>query len=79
MNRLKTTLLLSLPTFPMVFMGSALGGTTGMVFAFHMACAMSFFSHWFSGKIVHKMSGVRPEQKIARLAAMTCRGCNAYQ
>jgi hypothetical protein len=31
MNRIKTTLLLSILTVLMVFMGSALGGTTGMV------------------------------------------------
>jgi len=43
----------------MVFMGSALGGTTGMVFAFLMACAMNFFSYWFSDKIVLKMYGAR--------------------
>jgi hypothetical protein len=34
LNRLKTTLLLSLLTVLMVLMGSALGGKTGMVFAF---------------------------------------------
>ena len=55
MNRLKTTLLLSLLTVLMVLMGSALGGKTGMVFAFFMACAMNFFSYWFSDKIVLRM------------------------
>lgn len=59
MNRLKTTLLLSLLTVLMVLMGSALGGKTGMVFAFFMACAMNFFSYWFSDKIVLKMYGAR--------------------
>lgn len=59
MNRIKTTLLLSLLTILMVFMGSALGGKTGMVFAFVMACAMNFFSYWFSDKIVLKMYGAR--------------------
>ncbi len=55
MNRLKTTLLLSLLTVLMVLMGSAFGGKTGMVFAFFMACAMNFFSYWFSDKIVLRM------------------------
>lgn len=55
MNRLKTTLLLSLLTVLMVLMGSALGGQAGMVFAFCMACAMNFFSYWFSDKIVLRM------------------------
>ncbi|MRR34770.1 protease HtpX, partial [bacterium] len=55
MNRLKTTLLLTLLTLLMVAMGSAIGGQSGMVFAFLMACAMNFFSYWFSDKIVLKM------------------------
>lgn len=59
MNRLKTTLLLSLLTVLMVFMGSAIGGRTGMVFAFLMALAMNFFSYWFSDKIVLKMYGAQ--------------------
>jgi len=37
LNRLKTTLLLSLLTVLMVLMGSALGGKSGMVFAFLLA------------------------------------------
>jgi heat shock protein HtpX len=59
MNRLKTTLFLSLLTVLMVLMGSAIGGQTGMVFAFLMAAAMNFFSYWFSDKIVLKMYGAR--------------------
>lgn len=59
MNRLKTTFLLSLLTVLMVFMGSAIGGQTGMVFAFLMAAAMNFFSYWFSDKIVLKMYGAQ--------------------
>ena len=59
MNRLKTTSLLSLLTVLMVFMGSAIGGQTGMVFAFLMAAAMNLFSYWFSDKIVLKMYGAQ--------------------
>jgi heat shock protein HtpX len=59
MNRLKTTLLLTLLTLLMVAMGSAIGGKTGMVFAFFMACAMNFFSYWFSDKIVLSMYGAK--------------------
>lgn len=59
MNRLKTTFLLSLLTVLMVLMGSAIGGKTGMVFAFCMALAMNFFSYWFSDKIVLKMYGAQ--------------------
>ena len=43
----------------MVFMGSAIGGQSGMVFAFFMAAAMNFFSYWYSDKIVLKMYGAR--------------------
>lgn len=57
MNRFKTTLLLTCLTLLMVTMGSAIGGSTGMVFAFSMACAMNFFSYWFSDKIVLRMYG----------------------
>lgn len=59
MNRLKTTLLLSLLTILMVTMGSAIGGKSGMVFAFVMALCMNFFSYWFSDKIVLKMYGAQ--------------------
>src|SRR5512138_110280 len=59
MNRLKTTLLLSLLTVLMVLMGSAIGGKSGMVLAFLMACAMNFFSYWFSDKIVLRMYGAQ--------------------
>jgi heat shock protein HtpX len=59
MNRLKTTFLLSLLTVLMVLMGSAIGGKTGMVFAFFMAAAMNFFSYWFSDKIELKMYGAQ--------------------
>jgi len=59
MKRLKTTLLLSLLTVMMVMMGSAIGGKSGMVFAFVMAAAMNFFSYWFSDKIVLRMYGAQ--------------------
>ncbi len=57
MNRFKTTILLTCLTLLLVAMGSAIGGRTGMIFAFFMACAMNFFSYWFSDKIVLKMYG----------------------
>lgn len=59
MNRLKTTFFLSLLTILMVFMGSLIGGKSGMVFAFIMAAGMNLFSYWFSDKIVLKMYGAR--------------------
>ena len=59
MNHIKTTLLLSLLTVVIILMGSAAGGKAGMIFAFFMVIAMSFFSFWFSEKIVLKMYGAR--------------------
>ncbi|RII30465.1 MAG: protease HtpX [Geobacter sp.] len=59
MNRLKTTILLSLLTLLMVLMGSAIGGKNGMILAFLMALAMNFFSYWFSDRIVLRMYGAR--------------------
>jgi heat shock protein HtpX len=55
MNRLKTTVLLTVLTLLMVAMGNAIGGRGGMMFAFLMACGMNIFSYWFSDKIVLKM------------------------
>ncbi|WP_282003818.1 zinc metalloprotease HtpX [Geotalea uraniireducens] len=68
MNRFKTTLLLTLLTLLLVTMGSAIGGRTGMVFAFFMACAMNFFSYWFSDKIVLAMYGAREIDEAANPA-----------
>ena len=58
-NKLKTTLLLSLLTVLMVLMGNAIGGQAGMMVAFLIALAMNFFSYWYSDKIVLKMYRAR--------------------
>ncbi len=50
MNHIKSTLLLSLLTVLIILMGSAAGGKAGIIFAFFMVLAMSFFSFWFSEK-----------------------------
>lgn len=54
-NIFKTTILLSLLTILLVFMGGAVGGKGGMIFAFFVAVAMNFGSYWFSDKIVLRM------------------------
>lgn len=59
MNRLKTTLLLTLLTLLLVSMGGAIGGRGGMLTAFIMAAVMNFGSYWFSDKIVLRMYGAR--------------------
>ena len=55
MNRFKTTILLTLLTMLLVFMGGAIGGQGGMIIAFVMAAVMNVGSYWFSDKIVLKM------------------------
>jgi hypothetical protein len=49
----------------MVIMGSAIGGTTGMVFAFIMAAGMYFFSYWYSDTI-HPENVCRPGNRRVR-------------
>lgn len=44
MNTLKTTFLMGLLTVLLVILGGALGGRSGMTFAFLMAGGMNFFS-----------------------------------
>jgi heat shock protein HtpX len=59
MNRFKTAVLLTVLTLLLVAMGSAIGGRSGMMFAFVIACGMNFFSYWFSDKIVLRMYGAQ--------------------
>lgn len=59
MNQFKTTILLSLLTVLLVFMGGAVGGQGGMMIAFGMAIVMNFGSYWFSDKIVLRMYGAK--------------------
>jgi heat shock protein HtpX len=51
----KTVLLLGALTGVLMFIGGAVGGQTGLVFAFIMAAAMNIASYWFSDKIVLRM------------------------
>jgi heat shock protein HtpX len=76
MNNINITLLLAILTLLMVFMGSALGSTTGLVFAFLLVCAMSFFSYWFSDKIVLKICGIRT-CGLPQAMSIPCVRCSA--
>lgn len=69
MNAIKTTLLMTLMTLLLMFIGAAIGGKGGMTTAFLLAGAMNFFSYWFSDKIVLNMYGARQvgEQEHPRL------------
>jgi heat shock protein HtpX len=55
MNLLKTTLLMTVLTVLLVFVGDIIGGNNGMIFAFVFAVVMNFGSYWFSDKIVLTM------------------------
>ena len=59
MNYTKTAMLLVLLTGIFVAMGAAIGGRTGMVFAFVVALGMNAFSLWKSDKVVLRMFGAQ--------------------
>nr|WP_304412863.1 hypothetical protein [Desulfuromonas sp. TF] len=59
MNLLKITFLLTCLTLLLVAMGSAIGGQSGMLIAFSLACGMNLFSYWYSDKIILKMYKAR--------------------
>jgi heat shock protein HtpX len=58
-NTVKTTLFLGALTGLFLFIGAALGGTTGMVIALVLAIAMNMGTWWFSDKIALKFSRAR--------------------
>ncbi len=60
MNTIKTAVLLTFLTVLLVFVGGALGGRSGMVFAFGIALVMNFVSYWFSDKMVLAMYRAQP-------------------
>lgn len=58
-NTLKTVLLLGGLTGLFLFIGSAVGGQTGMILAFLLAVAMNMGAWWFSDKLALRMSNAR--------------------
>lgn len=60
MNNLKTAMLLAALTALLLWMGQALGGRGGMVFALAFAVVMNFGAYWFSDRIVLRMYGAQP-------------------
>lgn len=56
---IKTTLLLGALTGVFVVIGSAIGGTDGMMIAFIIAVFLNMGAWWFSGKIALAMSGAK--------------------
>ena len=66
-STIKTTLLLGALTGLFLVIGSAIGGTGGMMIAFILAVALNMGAWWFSGKIALAMSGakeVSPEMHL---------------
>ncbi len=60
MNTIKTIGLMVFMTLLLVFVGAAIGGRSGMIFAFGLAVLMNFGSYWFSDKIVLRMYRAQP-------------------
>src|SRR5690242_11476524 len=60
MNILKTFLLMTGMMALFLFVGRAIGGQAGMMYAFVLAVGMNFFSYWFSDKMVLMMYGAKP-------------------
>lgn len=59
MNTLKVGVLLVALTALLIFVGDAIGGRGGAMFAFALALVINFASYWFSDKIVLGMYGAR--------------------
>ena len=58
-NTLKSAVLLAVLTGLLVVIGRALGGASGMVFAFGLAVLMNFGAYWYSDKLALSMAGAR--------------------
>jgi heat shock protein HtpX len=58
-NVVKTFVLMAALSALFMFVGQALGGQNGMVFALFMALLMNFFAYWFSDRMAISMSGAR--------------------
>ncbi|MBU0951887.1 MAG: zinc metalloprotease HtpX [Elusimicrobia bacterium] len=59
MNSVKTFILMFVLLLLFVWVGRIIGGQSGMLLAFFLACVMNFFSYWFSDKIVLMMYGAK--------------------
>src|SRR4030042_4181643 len=59
MNQFKTFILMLILTAIFLFVGNAIGGKSGMIYAFIIAAAMNFFAYWFSDKLVLRMYGAK--------------------
>ncbi len=62
-NAIKAYALLALLIAIVLVLGQAMGGTEGLVVAFVISLAMSFFSYWFSDSIVLSMYGAQAVER----------------
>ena len=81
MNTFKTFLLLAGLTGLFLLIGGALGGRTGMVYAFVLACAMNAGSYWFSDRMVLAMYHAQPvteaqEPELVRIVTRLAQKAN---
>ncbi|MCP4115334.1 MAG: zinc metalloprotease HtpX [Desulfobacteraceae bacterium] len=58
-NQIKTTILLTLMTVFIMWVGNILGGSMGMIVALVLAGGMNFFSYWYSDRVVLRMYNAR--------------------
>lgn len=58
-NQIKTTILLTVMTIFILWIGQLLGGRQGLIIALVFAAGMNFFSYWYSDKIVLRMYKAR--------------------
>jgi len=59
MNAIKTFFLMTIMTLLFLFVGSLIGGNSGMIIALIFAIIMNFTSYWFSDKIVLMSYGAK--------------------
>lgn len=55
LNTVKTFVFLAVLTFLFILAGGAIGGETGMIWAFVIALGMNFLSYWYSDRIILRM------------------------
>lgn len=70
MNNFKTFLLLAGLTALLVFIGGALAGRVGFIFALGVAALMNFSAYWYSDKIVLRMYNAReldPNHRVSQI------------
>ncbi|MGE4291569.1 MAG: zinc metalloprotease HtpX [Desulfovibrio sp.] len=54
-SQIKTLVLLAALSAIILFLGAAMGGRAGLMFALVLALGMNFFSYWYSDKVVLRM------------------------